>query len=115
VSLNIGMMGVVAAVLEAAALAGGQQCGQFISRVTAPENNRPLMDLLRSDLVLVRGPGRDQVLSGEPLHCREVGADGLGRLLLGPKIKVSAVDHGLELAGIKVALVAAAGLVGRFP
>jgi hypothetical protein len=83
--------------------------------VTAQEGNRPLLDLLRPDLVPVPEPGRDQVLSGELLRRLEVGADGVGRFLLGPKVKVPAVNHGLELAGIEVALVAAPIFLGGSP
>ena len=155
--------GVVAAVLEAAALGGAQQRSQFVVRedgnelvadlrrleaghrvrallvgvlggvpleelleraelvvgvgvrIAAQKGDRPLLDLLRPDSVPAREASRDQVLSSEPLRRLEVGADRLGRFLLGPKVEVPAVDHGLELASVEVTHVAPADLLGRFP
>jgi hypothetical protein len=43
-----------------------------------------------------------------PRYRLKVGSDRLGRLLLGPKVEIPAVDHGLELAGLEVARIVAA-------
>jgi Protein of unknown function (DUF2637) len=77
---------------------------------------RSLLDVPRLHVGPVRQAGGSQVLGSEPLRGLKLGADRPGRLLLGPQVQSETVDHRLERAGIKVALVASADpLAERFP